>query len=394
MVEKSHATELARGVGYYCGKYLRADSNRTLSLNEEFTKLYQALLASLGPTTLSESLVIESTDIMAADKRGFRRHTLEMAFNKMFSRLVAKFRPSPTKSCQSNSSDNRKAQNGSGLPHCGHGEFSKSDDSLVPLLSHNEDIYCREIDSSSWPSGLIEWSTTPSEYEASIALKNDPTFPASPMGDVLVRIGLVRSHALPFPHALWRLTRSDMKPLAGIEDRLDSQASYIQAISTESLLEGKASCITLAQDQYLTAPLPEEKYCPGVVGECGRCLGCGFQVPRDLVVVGEEVQHLLPASALHLRGALENRVTWATEVLLAIGDIQYRQDRELYWEDREVLYIQESCLWESLDGLMLELDEFPVHFILEALPSEMAMDLRDKCEGFQSLLDSTARPLA
>jgi hypothetical protein len=117
-----------------------------------------------------------------------------------------------------------------------------------------------------------------------------------------------------------------------------------------------------------------------------------FQVPRDLVMAGEEVQHLLPASALHLRGALENRVTWVTEVLLAIGDIQYRQDRELYWEDREVLYIQESCLWESLDGLMLELDEFPVHFILEALPSERAMDLRDKCEGFQSLLDSTARP--
>jgi hypothetical protein len=42
---------------------------------------------------------------------------------------------------------------------------------------------------------------------------------------------------------------------------------------------------------------------------------------------------------------------------------------------------------------MLKLDEFPAHFILEALPSELAMDLRDKCEGFQSLLDSTARPL-
>jgi hypothetical protein len=333
--------------------------------------------------------------------------TLDMAFNKMFSRLVAKlFRPSPSpspspnKSFQTNSSDNRKLQNGSGLPHCGHGEFSKSDDSLVPLLSHNEDIHCREMDPSSWPSGLIEWSTTPSEYEASIALKNGPTFPASPMGDVLVRIGLVRSHALPFPHALWRLTQSDMKPLAGIEDRVDSQVSYsIQAGSTESFgvlpeFEGNTSCPTLPLDQYLTVPLvgPEEQYCEGALGECGRCLGCGFQVPFDLVVAGEEVQHLLPASALHLRGALENRVTWATEVLLAIGDIQYRQDRELYWEDREVLYIQESCLWESLDGLMLELDEFPVHFILEALPSEMAMDLRDKCEGFQSLLDSTAKP--
>jgi hypothetical protein len=277
-----------------------------------------------------------------------------MAFNKMFSRLVAKFRPSPTKSFQSNSSDNRKLQNGSSLPRCGHGEFSKSDDSLVPLLSHNEDIYCREIDPSSWPSGLIEWSTTPTEYEASITLKTDLTFPVFPMGDVLVRIGLVRSHALPFPHALWRLTRSDMKPVARIEDWIDSQASYsIQANSTESFrvlpkFKGKASCITLAQDQYLAAPLPEEKYCPGVAGECGRCLGCGFQVPRDLVVVGEEVQHLLPTSALHLRGALENRVTWATELLLAIGDIQCCQDRERYWEDREVLYIQASCLWSPL----------------------------------------------
>ncbi|KAI5791043.1 hypothetical protein FPQ18DRAFT_390627 [Pyronema domesticum] len=301
-----------------------------------------------------------------------------MAFNKMFSRLVTKFRPSPKKSCRSNSSDT-KLQNGSGLPHCGHGEYAVSDDSLVPLLTHNDDIVHSEIDPRAWPSGLIEWTTTPSEYEASIALKSDTKFPASPMGDVLVRIGLVRSHALPFPHTLWRLTRSNMKPLAGIEDRIGSQASYsFQAGSTESFgvlpeFEGNTSCPTLPSDQYLTVPLigPEEQYCEGALGECGRCLGCGLQVPHDLIVDGEEVQHLLPASALHLRGALENRVTWATQVLLAIGDLQYRQDRELP---------------------MLELDEFPVHFILEALPSEMAMDLWDKCEGFQSLLDLTARP--
>ncbi|KAI5820339.1 hypothetical protein BZA77DRAFT_372480 [Pyronema omphalodes] len=322
-----------------------------------------------------------------------------MAFTKMFSRLVpSMFRPK--KSCHSNRSDVRELQHGSGLPHCGHGEYSSSVDSLTPLLSNTEDIQSREIDPRSWSPELIDWTTTPSEYEASIALRTDPTFPATTTGDVLVRIGLVRSHALPFPHALWRLTRSDMKPLAGIEDRVGSQAPYsIQTVSTESFgvlpeLEGKPLCPTLSPAQYLTAPLvgPEEQYCDGALGECGRCLGCGFQAPRDLVVAGEEVQHLLPASAIYLRGALDNRVTWATEVLLAITDIQYRQDREQYWEDREVLYIQESCLWESVDGLMLELDEFPVHFILEALPSEMAMDLREKCEGFQSLLDSTARP--
>ncbi|KAI5791000.1 hypothetical protein FPQ18DRAFT_390588 [Pyronema domesticum] len=214
-----------------------------------------------------------------------------------------------------------------------------------------------------WASGLIELSTTPSEYETSIALKNDPTFPASPMGDVYEAFG-------------W------------IEDRVDSQVSYsIQVNSTESLLEGKAFCANLSSDHYLTAPLvgPEEQYREGALGECGRCLGCGFQVPRDLVVVGKEVQHLLPASALHLRGASENRVTWPTEVLLAIGNIQYRQDRGLYWEGHEVLYIQELYLWEALN-------KFPVHFILETLLAEMAMGLRDRCERFQSLLDFTARP--
>ncbi|KAI5790915.1 hypothetical protein FPQ18DRAFT_306152 [Pyronema domesticum] len=200
-----------------------------------------------------------------------------MAFNKMFSRLVAKlFRPSPSpspnKSCQSNYTD-QKLQNGSGLPHCGHGEFAASDNSLVSLLTHNDDIVHREIDPRAWPSGLIEWTTTASKYEASIALKNGKTFPASPMGDV-VRIGTVRSHALPFPHALWRLTQSNMKPLAGIEDRVDSQASYsIQAGSTERFgvlpeFEGNTSCPTLPLDQYLTAPLGSVEDAWGAVSSC------------------------------------------------------------------------------------------------------------------------------